>query len=286
VSKTKIEWTEQTWNPVTGCTPVSAGCDHCYARRMAKRLQKMQPVRYAKGFTLTLHTDLLEAPLRWKKPHMVFVCSMGDLFHEDVADEFIESVFEIMWNASRHTYQILTKRPKRMATVVKWLMAPALVPETMLSNIWLGTSVENADHRDRVDHLRKCPAAVRFLSVEPMLGAIPTLDLTGIHWVIVGGESGPGARPMHPDWARSIRDQCGAAGVPFFFKQWGAWMPAVDITDGTGLYYRVPVPDGAHHMFEDGVKMCRPRGGKKATGRVLDGRTWDETPATAKRKDS
>jgi protein gp37 len=231
-----IEWTEKTWNPVTGCTPVSAGCDHCYARRMAKRLQGMGQPRYANGFDVTCHPEALGEPLRWKKPRMVFVGSMGDLFHEDVPDEFIQSVFEIMWNASQHTYQILTKRAERLPSLVKDLPWP--------KNVWLGVSVENRKTAYRLMMLRSVPAALRFVSFEPLLEDVGAQSLASIDWAIVGGESGPKARPMHPEWARSIRDQCQAAGVPFFFKQWG------------------------------GVN-------KKTAGRFLDGRTWDEMPATA-----
>jgi protein gp37 len=230
-----IEWTDATWNPVTGCTKVSPGCKLCYAERMAKRLQAMGQPRYRNGFTTTLHGDLLEAPLGWAKPRRVFVNSMSDLFHEAVPEDFIARVFAVMERASQHVFQVLTKRADRLEALAPGLHWPP--------NVWMGVSVESADYTWRIAHLRRVPAAVRFLSVEPLLGPIPRLPLRGIDWVIVGGESGPGARPMDPQWARAIRDRCIAGGVPFFFKQWG------------------------------GVR-------KKRAGRALDARTWDEMPAT------
>lgn len=232
--RTNIEWTQVTWNPVTGCDKVSAGCKFCYAERMARRLHAMGNLRYRNGFTVTLHHDLLELPLRWKTPRLVFVNSMSDLFHEDVPLSFIQSVFETMTKASHHTFQILTKRSARLAE-----LAPALPwPE----NVWVGVSIEDDRFVWRADHLRSVDAAVRFLSLEPLLGPVPSLSLEGIHWVIVGGESGPGARPLQADWVREVRDRCASAGIPFFFKQWG------------------------------GVR-------RTAAGRLLDGRTWDESPA-------
>lgn len=230
--KTKIEWTEATWNPTTGCTKVSEGCKNCYAEKMAKRLQAMGMKRYQNGFQLTLHWDLIDLPLRWKKPRKIFVNSMSDLFHPEVPDDFIQKVFETMNRASHHIFQVLTKRPERVAALAHRL--------NWTSNIWMGTSVENMRVIERVDHLRKIPARVRFLSCEPLLGPLK-LNLDGIHWVIVGGESGPGARPMDEQWVREIRDQCVKENVAFFFKQWG------------------------------GVQKHR-------TGRVLDNRTWDEMP--------
>jgi len=230
--KTKIEWTEATWNPTTGCTKVSEGCKNCYAEKMAKRLQAMGMKRYQNGFQLTLHWDLIDLPLRWKKPRKIFVNSMSDLFHPEVPDDFIQKVFETMNRASHHIFQVLTKRPERVAALAHRL--------NWTSNIWMGTSVENMRVIERVDHLRKVPARVRFLSCEPLLGPLK-LNLDGIHWVIVGGESGPGARPMDEQWVREIRDQCVKENVAFFFKQWG------------------------------GVQKHR-------TGRVLDNRTWDEMP--------
>jgi protein gp37 len=231
-----IEWTESTWNPVTGCTKISAGCKHCYAERMAHRLQAMGQANYRNGFKLTCHHDVLGHPMKWRKPQMIFVNSMSDLFHKDVSAAFIGDVFFTMNETPWHTYQILTKRSGRLAQLAaKYKWSP---------NIWMGVTVENAEHVGRIDDLRLVPAAVRFLSLEPLLGPIPNLNLAGIGWVIVGGESGPGARPMDSAWVSDIRDQCLAANVPFFFKQWG------------------------------GVQ-------KKKAGRVLDRRTWDQMPTIA-----
>ncbi|MCL6445317.1 MAG: phage Gp37/Gp68 family protein [Alicyclobacillus sp.] len=229
----RIEWTEATWNPVTGCTKVSEGCRHCYAEAMAKRLQAMGQPRYVNGFKLTLHPDLIDLPLRWKSPKRIFVNSMSDLFHKDVPDDFIKRVFDTMNKATHHTFQILTKRPERAAELASQL--------TWTPNIWMGTSVENMRVAKRVDYLRQVPAIVRFLSCEPLLGSLRELDLQGIQWVIVGGESGPRARPMDPSWPREIRDKCVENGVAFFFKQWG----------------------GVH---------------KQKTGRVLDDQIWDQFP--------
>jgi protein gp37 len=228
-----IEWTEATWNPLTGCTKVSPGCKHCYAERMAKRLQGMNHPSYANGFRLTLHERLLDLPLQWKKPRTIFVNSMSDLFHKDVPVEFIHRVFETMCKAPQHRFQVLTKRPERVAELSASLPWP--------DNIWLGTSVETAKYFGRIDDLRRCDAKVKFLSLEPLLGPLTGLDLSQIDWVIVGGESGPGARPMESSWVIEIRDICVDDGVPFFFKQWG------------------------------GVQ-------KKRAGRLLDGRTWDQMP--------
>ncbi len=214
-SVSHIEWTQATWNPVTGCTKVSQGCKHCYAERLARRLQAMGNFRYRNGFRLTLHPDLLDLPLRWTTPRLIFVNSMSDLFHENVPLAFIQAVFRTMERAHWHIFQVLTKRAQRLADLTSVLVWP--------ENVWVGVSVERQDVVWRVDCLRQVPAVVRFLSCEPLLGPL-VLDLTGIHWVIVGGESGPGARPMDLAWARAIRDQCLAAGVPFFLKQLGgAW---------------------------------------------------------------
>ena len=232
-----IEWTQATWNPVTGCNKVSPGCKHCYAERLARRLQAMGNPRYANGFAVTLHPDLVDLPLRWQRPKLVFVNSMSDLFHERVPLPFISQVFDTMATARWHVFQILTKRAERLACVAPHLKWPP--------NAWMGVSVECQDYVRRVDLLRKVPAAVRFLSCEPLLGPI-TLDLHGISWVIVGGESGPHARPMAMEWAQSIRDQCVAANVPFFLKQLG----------------------GAIHK----------RGKDEAR---LDGRLWHQMPAQA-----
>jgi protein gp37 len=208
-----IEWTEATWNPVTGCTKVSEGCRNCYAHRMAKRLHAMGNHRYANGFNVTLHHDLITKPLEWKKPKRIFVNSMSDLFHTDVPDSFIYSVFETMIKATHHTFQVLTKRSERLLEIgheLPW--AP---------NIWIGVSVEDQKVVNRIDALRQVPADVRFLSCEPLIGPLISLNLDGIHWVIVGGESGPGARPMNEEWVTSIRDQCKEQNTAFFFKQWG-----------------------------------------------------------------
>lgn len=228
-----IEWTEATWNPVTGCTKISEGCRNCYALRMSKRLKAMGNKRYKNGFKVTLHHDLIETPFSWKKPRRIFVNSMSDLFHKDVPLSFIKAVFTTMNLANWHQYQILTKRPERVLEIANEL--------NWTPNIWMGVSVEDEHVTHRIDLLRQIPAHIRFLSCEPLIGPLHNLNLTGIHWVIVGGESGPNARPMNPDWVRSIRDQCQQQNVAFFFKQWG------------------------------GVQKHR-------TGRILDNRTWDEYP--------
>lgn len=212
-SSSSIEWTEATWNPVTGCTKVSEGCRNCYAHRMAKRLHAMGNHRYANGFNVTLQHDLIRKPLEWKKPKRIFVNSMSDLFHKDVPDSFIFSVFETMIEASHHTFQVLTKRSERLAELGERL--------PWANNIWIGVSVENENVLSRIDNLRKVPADVRFLSCEPLIGPLDKLNLNGIHWVIVGGESGPGSRPMKEEWVTSIRDQCEEQNTAFFFKQWG-----------------------------------------------------------------
>ncbi len=212
-SQSKIEWTESTWNPMTGCTKISQGCKNCYAERMAHRLKAMGNPSYQKGFELTLHEHLLERPLRWKKPQMVFVNSMSDLFHQDVPLEFIHKIFNVMENAHWHTFQILTKRSSRLLELnseIDW-------PE----NIWMGVSVESADYKYRIDNLRKTNAYIKFLSLEPLLGSLGKLDLTNIDWVIVGGESGPRSRPITKEWVLEIKDQCQKNNTPFFFKQWG-----------------------------------------------------------------
>ena len=228
-----IEWTEATWNPVTGCDKVSPGCKNCYAERMSNRLLAMSNPRYVNGFQLTMHDDLLSLPLRWKKPRRIFVNSMSDLFHEEVPEPFIAGCFETMNEARWHTFQILTKRPERAAALSPRLPWPA--------NVWMGTSVESSTYYWRIEELRRVPAAIRFLSVEPLLGPVDDIPLDGIQWVIAGGESGPRCRPMQESWVTALRDRCQNAGVAFFFKQWG------------------------------GVN-------KKRTGRLLEGRTWDEMP--------
>lgn len=238
----RIEWTEQTWNPTVGCTKVSPGCKYCYAEGMAGRLQAMGTPGYERGFELTLLPQRLQDPLKRKTPTTYFVNSMSDLFHEEVPFSYIDQVFDVITRATQHTFQILTKRADRMAEYFEGKKAP--------SNAWLGVSVEDRNYGvPRIDHLRKVNAAIRFLSVEPLLEDVGTLDLTNIHWVIVGGESGPKARPMKEEWVESVRKQCETSDVAFFFKQWGGW--------------------GA-----DGKKRA-----KKQNGRVLNGRTWDEMPA-------
>lgn len=232
-AKSTIEWTESTWNPVTGCDKVSQGCRYCYAERLAFRLQAMGQRNYQNGFTLTLQEHMLDVPLRWRAPQTIFVNSMSDLFHQDVPDDYIFRVFDVMNRAHWHRYQVLTKRSDRLAEI-----APQL---PWAPHIWMGVSVESAAYTYRIDHLRNTGAHVKFLSLEPLIGRLEKLELNGIDWAIVGGESGPGARPIQEAWVTEIRDQCLTAGVPFFFKQWG------------------------------GVR-------KKRAGRELQGRTWDEMP--------
>ncbi|SHN66700.1 DUF5131 family protein [Desulfovibrio litoralis] len=233
MSATKIEWTETTWNPLTGCTKVSSGCKNCYAEKMALRLQAMGSANYINGFNLTMHEHVLEMPFKWKKPRLIFVNSMSDLFHEDVPLVFIQKVFNVAKRNPQHTFQVLTKRSERLAT-----LAPRL---EWHPNIWVGVSVEAPQYKDRIDHLRKVPAALRFLSCEPLIADLGELNLDNIQWVIVGGESGIGARPIDKEWVISIREQCKTQSVPFFFKQWG------------------------------GVN-------KKKTGHELDGKVWHSFP--------
>lgn len=359
--KTKIEWTDATWNPVTGCTKVSTGCDHCYAETIATRFAGTSA--YPNGFQVTLRPERLDQPIRWKRPRRIFVNSMSDLFHTDVPDEFIAQVFAVMVLAPRHTFQVLTKRPARMRALLNsgkfrdliWTQATLVMGRHDLAarhfawplpSVWLGVSVEDQKTADlRIPLLLDTPAAVRFLSCEPLLGPVDLRDHVdrwteddpgtcdwghcnraaiavrrdfshedlgyvsmlpvcaahrGIDWVIVGGESGRGARPMHPDWARSLRDQCVAADVPFLFKQWGEWAPDEWI-DGEGNRHVGPKPVAAdprslvmhragltaltpanpHDPWEKGHPGWRTvmrRVGKKAAGRELDGRTWDEYP--------
>ncbi|HUS12041.1 MAG TPA: phage Gp37/Gp68 family protein [Pyrinomonadaceae bacterium] len=231
--KSSIEWTESTWNPLSGCTKISPGCKHCYAERMARRLQAMGQPNYINGFALTLHEEALELPLRWRKPQTIFVNSMSDMFHVRVPRQFILRAFDVMQRAYWHRFQVLTKRAERLAILSEQL--------PWADNIWMGVSVESEQQVHRIESLRETQAAVKFLSLEPLIGPLDHLRLDGIDWVIVGGESGPGARPMSAEWVASIRDQCVRADVPFFFKQWG------------------------------GVR-------KKQFGRTLEGRTWDQMP--------
>ena len=216
-----IEWTDATWNPVTGCTKITAGCDNCYAERFAERFRGVPGHPFERGFDLTLRPERLDQPIRWKRGRMIFVNSMSDLFHKGVPASFIDQVFDTMEEADWHTFQVLTKRSPRMRDYLRRRYANRAAPE----HIWTGVSVE--DHRGaaRIAHLQQAPSAVRFLSIEPLVGPVGPLDLTGIHWVIAGGESGPNARVMHIDWAREVRDACLAQGVPFFFKQWGGIRP-------------------------------------------------------------
>lgn len=212
-TKSNIEWTEMTWNPVTGCTKISQGCKHCYAERMAKRLTAMGSERYRNGFNITLHPDLVDVPRRWRLPRVVFVNSMSDLFHDDIPLAYIQRVFSTMRDCPHHTFQVLTKRGERLAEIAPYLPWPV--------NVWMGVSVEDSRVVDRVEHLQSVPAVVRFLSLEPLIGPLESLPLEGIQWVIVGGESGPKARLMRKEWVASILRQCRAGKVPFFFKQWG-----------------------------------------------------------------
>ena len=239
--RTAIEWTDATWNPVTGCTKISPGCKHCYAERLALRLRAMGVPRYHDGFRVTLHPDQLAQPLRWRQPRRVFVNSMSDLFHEAVPDEFIHRVFEVMEQSPQHIFQILTKRAERLAELAPQLNWP--------SNVWQGVSVENQDYVWRIELLRQVHVSVRFLSVEPLLGPISHLALEGISWVIVGGESGPHHRPIDPAWVRDIRDQCRKARVPFFFKQWGGRTPKAGgrRLDGR-LWDQMPLVPADRHM--------------------------------------
>jgi protein gp37 len=232
-----IEWTDATWNPVTGCTKISRGCDNCYAERFSERFRGVPGHPFKEGFDLTLRPQRLVHPLNWKRPRMIFVNSMSDLFHKEVRSGFIDRVFETMERADWHKFQVLTKRSSLMARYLKARYGSGAVP----SHIWCGVSVEDAQAKTRIAHLRGAPASMRFLSLEPLLGPLGRLDLAGIDWVIVGGESGPGARPMHADWVREIRDQCLTQGAAFFFKQWGGLRP-------------------------------------KSGGRLLDNREWSEYP--------
>ncbi len=247
--KSTIEWTDATWNPVRGCTKVSPGCKNCYAETFAERFRGVAGHPYEQGFDLRLVPSKLDEPLKWKRPRQIFVNSMSDLFHIDVPDSYIRSVADVMKSANHHVFQVLTKRSERL----RQLLATTLRDVAAMKHIWWGVSVEDCKYGlPRVEHLRQSDAAVKFLSVEPLLERLHGFDARGISWVIVGGESGVRARPMDAEWVREIRDHCISVEVPFFFKQWGTWAPQ---------------PDG--HV----------RVGKKAAGRVLDGRTWDELPA-------
>ena len=328
---TKIEWTDATWNPVTGCTQVSPGCDHCYALALAERFRGTPGHHFEHGFDVQLRPDKLDQPLRWRKPRRIFVNSMSDLFHNDIPDEYIEQVFAVMALAPQHTFQVLTKRHGRMRSLLTSDWFGESLQERYadnydgdwawswpLPNVWLGVSVEDQKWADiRIPALLDTPAAVRFVSAEPLLGPI-TLEFVsyydadcrgcsglaspehepscgvepgrhwGIDWVIVGGESGRDARPMHPDWPRSLRDQCVAAGVPFLFKQWGEWqngsatprMSAVVLSDGRWTH-PAPYFAGETDLPPDLRATYMACVGKKAAGRELDGRTWDQYPGGA-----
>ncbi|WP_163855741.1 DUF5131 family protein [Paenibacillus elgii] len=301
-SQTKIEWADATWNPITGCSKVSEGCRNCYALRFAERFRGIHAHYFEKGFDITLRPNMLDLPLSWKKPKKVFVNSMSDLFHPEVPFEYIDKVFDVMVGAGWHTYQVLTKRPERMNDFMKWRFArsknqfdvrqePYIFP-----NIWLGVSIENQKAADeRIPQLLQTPAVVRFLSIEPLLGSVnlkfnesviyrttgwqpPLAEYTRIgeliDWVIVGGESGPGARPMHPKWVRGIRDQCQAAGVPFFFKQWGEWRQVQGaMVDDHNIRHK----HKHKHSFDSDTVVVKV--GKRKAGRLLDGREWNEYPS-------
>ena len=238
---TKIEWTNRTWNPVTGCTKVSPGCKHCYAERFARRLKVMGNPRYQRGFSVTLHHDLVDLPLHWKKPSLIFVNSMSDLFHDSVPLEFIELIFDTMKQAHWHIFQVLTKRSERLREISQTLEWPP--------NVWVGVSVETSKYYYRIHDLQAVPAHVRFLSCEPLLGPLDDMPLKGIHWVIVGGESGPRARPMRLEWVLSIKDQCEQAGVPFFFKQWGGVHKWRNGRQLLGREYN-EMPEAAAHLLK------------------------------------
>ncbi len=236
-----IEWTDATWNPVTGCTKISPGCDHCYAERFSERFRGTRGHPFETGFDLTLRPERLEQPLRWRQPRMIFVNSMSDLFHKEIPRAFVSRVFDTMEQAHWHTFQVLTKRSSLLRNFLRQRYGNERGP----THMWFGVSVEDGSRSSRIRHLQEAPAGVRFLSIEPLIGPMGTIDLTGIDWVIVGGESGPGARPMPAEWVRSIRDQCKARGVAFFFKQWGGLRP-------------------------------------KSGGRELDGREWSDFPMPAR----
>ena len=240
MTTTKIEWTDKTWNPITGCTKISAGCVNCYAEIMARRLRAMGQTKYQNGFRLKMHEEVLNDPLQWKSPHAVFVCSMSDLFHEKVTTGFLDKVMRILKQTPQHNYQILTKRADRMAEYFSTRPIP--------SNAWLGVSVENTQAKQRIEYLRTINASVRFLSCEPLLGDLGKVDLSGIDWVIVGGESGTKARPMKKEWVMSIKEQSDKQGSAFFFKQWGTW-------------------------GSDGIKRS-----KKSNGKLIDGESYQSMP--------
>ena len=273
----KIEYVDETWNPVTGCTKVSPGCENCYAERMARRLAGRFGYPEAPyHFDVTLHPDRLDEPLRRKKPTRYLVCSMGDLFHDDVPLAHLASVFGVAIAADWHTFLILTKRPKRMREFVSHLEAKTGLSLRSFGNIWPGVTVENQDEMWRVEELLKIPGAKHWVSGEPCLSMMdftPWLDR--LDWLVLGGETGPGARPCHPDWVRQVRDDCVAAGVDYFFKGWGAWLPATQYLDALSEYGYHDISK-SKTIWLDNETVYRV--GKKAAGRLLDGRTWDEMP--------
>lgn len=296
MTKTKIEWADRVWNPVTGCTKVSQGCKNCYAERIAKRFWGER-----KFSDVQIHPERLGEPLKWRKPSKIFVNSMSDLFHEKVPFEFIKKVWDMTVRRLDHTFQVLTKRPARMFEFTQWMAGNDDIGiAEWPRNVWLGVSVENqATADERIPLLLQTPAAVRFVSYEPALGAVDFGDnmsryreigtelLPILDWIIMGGESGPGARPMHPAWARSVRDQCQEAGTPFFFKQWGEWLPVASphmeykgeriVMSSSGEVFRNA--EWSDVLGTEGYMWGFERVGKHAAGRLLDGRTWDEFPA-------
>ena len=316
--KSRIEWTDATWNPVTGCTKVSEGCRNCYALAFAERFRGVEGHYFENGFDVTLREDKIHVPATWKRPRRIFVNSMSDLFHEDVPFQYMARVFSIMRRSPQHQFQVLTKRPERMLEFMEWYQQTldsdfAGRVTLPFPNVWLGVSVENQKAADeRIPLLLQTPAAVRFLSCEPLLGEVNvspylspvdtvtdedgrdySVNIPGVDWVIAGGENGPKARPMHPDWVRTLRDQCEEARVPFFFKQWGEYIVPIDELPACrvcGCTEHNACPDGCWWIEEDLCSNCegleaapqRPvefeRVGKKKAGRVLDGRTWDEMP--------
>lgn len=309
----RIEWTDATWSPVTGCDPISEGCQNCYAKRMAKRLAGRCGYPADDPFRVTLHPERLNEPLKWKTPRRVFVCSMSDLFHEDVPFEYIHVIWDIIKACPQHTFLILTKRPQRMAEVVNRIYSLERLgwSKGFWDHIWLGVTAENQQRaNERIPILLQIPAAVRFVSIEPMLGPVDLTRIGGdwygngrinalkglqnddtyvheynlrwkakhcgeLDWVICGGETGPGARPMHPDWVRNLRNQCQQAGVPFFFKSWGEWIPSYK----TGVEFELSkLKDNEVVMSGPGYGIVMKRVGKKKAGRLLDGQIWDEMP--------
>lgn len=329
---TKIEWANEVWNPVTGCTKISPGCKNCYAERMAKRLKGRFGYPADDPFRVTLHPDRLGDPYKWKKPRRIFICSMGDLFHEEINNpepyiefgefyegtyehlEFVGEVLSTIADCSHHTFMVLTKRPQNIKLAIQytkengryWPQTPKQIApgftfnrsDDYLPNLWIGVTAENQEMADeRIPILLDIPAAVRFVSVEPMLGPVDLENYLGLDWVICGGESGPGARPMHPDWVRSLRDQCVEAGVPFFFKQWGEWSPKLPMVAEFNkmalfnyrdnldepMYLRDLEPDRQANWAEGGPDdTLLYKSGKKTAGRLLDGRIWDQMPEKGK----